>query len=168
MHEFVEIHIPIKTPLQWRHDGRDGVSNHQPDDCLLNPLFKRRSKKNIKAPRHWPLWGEITGDRWIPRTKVQWGGKYFHLMTSSCTSHIVLGMNFSLQKHGDWNRIDAFIYHWNYIRICHICITTIYHALNMHRMRWECTNHGKCLLVSNWIINHMNINTEWNSFLVIC
>ena len=28
-------------------------------------------KKNIKAPRHWPLWGEFTVDRWIPRTKDQ-------------------------------------------------------------------------------------------------
>ena len=28
-------------------------------------------KENIKAPRHWPLWGEFTGDRWIPRTKGQ-------------------------------------------------------------------------------------------------
>ena len=27
--------------------------------------------ENIKAPRHWPLWGEFTGDRWIPRTKGQ-------------------------------------------------------------------------------------------------
>ena len=26
-------------------------------------------KENIKAPRHWPLWGKSTGDRWIPRTK---------------------------------------------------------------------------------------------------
>ena len=26
-------------------------------------------KENIKAPRHRPLWGEITGRRWIPRTK---------------------------------------------------------------------------------------------------
>ena len=25
--------------------------------------------ENIKAPRQWPLWGEFTGDRWIPRTK---------------------------------------------------------------------------------------------------
>ena len=39
--------------------------------------------KNTKAPRHWPLWGEFTGDRWIPRTKGQWHGKCFHLMTSS-------------------------------------------------------------------------------------
>ena len=33
---------------QWRHNGRDGVSNHQPHDCLLNRLFKRRSKKTSK------------------------------------------------------------------------------------------------------------------------
>ena len=23
-------------------------------------------KTNIKAPPHWPLWGEFTGDRWLP------------------------------------------------------------------------------------------------------
>ena len=34
--------------LQWRHNGRDGVSNHQPHDCLLNRLFRRRSKKKSK------------------------------------------------------------------------------------------------------------------------
>ena len=28
-------------------------------------------KEDIKAPRHWPLCGEFTGDRWIPRTKGQ-------------------------------------------------------------------------------------------------
>ena len=28
-------------------------------------------KENIKAQRHWPLCGEFTGDRWIPRTKGQ-------------------------------------------------------------------------------------------------
>ena len=27
-------------------------------------------KENIKALRHWPLWGESTGDRWIPLTKA--------------------------------------------------------------------------------------------------
>ena len=34
--------------LQWRHDRRDSVSNHQPHDCLLNRLFRRRSKKTSK------------------------------------------------------------------------------------------------------------------------
>ena len=34
--------------LQWRHDECDGVSKHQPHDCLLNRLFRRRSKKTSK------------------------------------------------------------------------------------------------------------------------
>ena len=34
--------------LQWRHNGRDSVSNHQPHDCLLNCLFRRRWKKTSK------------------------------------------------------------------------------------------------------------------------
>ena len=35
-------HASLYT-LQWRHNGRDGVSDHQPhDDCLLNRLFRRR------------------------------------------------------------------------------------------------------------------------------
>ena len=33
------------SPLQWRHNEGDGVSNHQPLYCLLNRLFRRRSKK---------------------------------------------------------------------------------------------------------------------------
>ena len=34
--------------LQWRHNEHDGVSNHQPSDCLLNRLFRRRWKKTSK------------------------------------------------------------------------------------------------------------------------
>ena len=37
-----------RLPLQWRHNGRDGVSNHQRLDCLFNRLFRRRSKKTSK------------------------------------------------------------------------------------------------------------------------
>ena len=52
------------------HNVRDGISNHQPHHCLLNPLFRRRSKKTLKLrvtglcagnsqvtnefPRKWP------------------------------------------------------------------------------------------------------------------
>ena len=31
--------------LQWRHNGRDNVSNQEPHDCLRNCLFRRKSKK---------------------------------------------------------------------------------------------------------------------------
>ena len=34
--------------LQWRHDERNGISNHQRLDCLFKRLLKRRSKKTPK------------------------------------------------------------------------------------------------------------------------
>ena len=37
--------------IQWRHNERDGVSNHQPHDCLFSRLFKAQTKENIKTPR---------------------------------------------------------------------------------------------------------------------
>ena len=41
--------ILVRTgSLQWRHNGRDGPSNHQPHHCLLNHLFRSRSKKTSK------------------------------------------------------------------------------------------------------------------------
>ena len=35
-------------PLQWRHYGRDLVSNHRHLDCLLNRLLRRRWQKTLK------------------------------------------------------------------------------------------------------------------------
>ena len=38
----------VSHSLQWCHNERNGVSNRQPHDCLLNRLFRRRSKKTPK------------------------------------------------------------------------------------------------------------------------
>ena len=62
------------TSLHWRHNEYVGVSNHQPQGCLLNRLLRRGSKKTSKL--------RVTGV-WIPRTNGQLRGKCFHLMTSS-------------------------------------------------------------------------------------
>ena len=35
-------------PLRWRHNWCDGVSNHQPHDCLIGRLCRRQSKKTSK------------------------------------------------------------------------------------------------------------------------
>ena len=40
--------LPELFTSRWRHNERDGVSNHQPHDCLLNRLFRRRTKKTSK------------------------------------------------------------------------------------------------------------------------
>ena len=38
----------LDNSLQWRHNGHDSVSNHQPHYCLLNRLLRRESKKTSK------------------------------------------------------------------------------------------------------------------------
>ena len=41
----------LKSPASWQ---------------LTHQFVQVQVKENIKAPRHWPLWGEFTDDRWIP------------------------------------------------------------------------------------------------------
>ena len=69
------IHCFSGVTLQWRHDERDDVSNQGLSRLLAQPFVRALIKENIKAPPHWPLWGQSTGDRWIPLTKGQWRGK---------------------------------------------------------------------------------------------
>ena len=68
---FVRRPCELIPPLQWRHNGRDCVPNHQPRDCLLNRLFRLRSKKTpklrvtglcarnspvpVNSPHKWPV-----------------------------------------------------------------------------------------------------------------
>ena len=56
--------------LRWRHNKLDGVSDHQPHDCLLNRLFGHRSKKTSNSASLAFVRG-IHRDRGIPRTKGQ-------------------------------------------------------------------------------------------------
>ena len=48
---------------------------------VYSTVYQAQIEENIKALRHWPLWGEFTGVRWIPHTKGQERGKSFPLMT---------------------------------------------------------------------------------------
>ena len=45
---YITIKLRMGLPLQWCHNDHDSVSNHQPRGCLLNRLFRRRSKKTSK------------------------------------------------------------------------------------------------------------------------
>ena len=76
---------PGSWALEWRHNERHGVSNHQRLGCLLKRLFWRRSKKTPK-PRVTGL-GEgnppVTGGFPSQRATYLWRGKCFHLMASS-------------------------------------------------------------------------------------
>ena len=46
--ECISYHFSTHISLRWRHNERDSISNHQPHDCLLNCLFRSRSKKTSK------------------------------------------------------------------------------------------------------------------------
>ena len=52
------------TACQWRHNGRDGVSNHWRLECLFKRLFRRRSKKTSKLCIAGPCAGNspVTGE----------------------------------------------------------------------------------------------------------
>ena len=66
------LHFQIPITLQWRHNEYDGVSNYRSADFFNWTVCSGADhRKNIKVPRHWPLCGEFTDDRWIPRTKGQ-------------------------------------------------------------------------------------------------
>ena len=52
--------------LQWRHNGHGSVLNHQPRDCLLNRLFRRRSKKTSKLRVTGPCAGNSPGTGEFP------------------------------------------------------------------------------------------------------
>ena len=45
---FIGCNLVNLKALLWRHNGCDGVSNHQPHNCLLNCSFRRRSQKTSK------------------------------------------------------------------------------------------------------------------------
>ena len=82
-HLWPALHIHLSRALEWRHNGRDGVLNHPRSRLFTKPFVQAQNIESTKAPRHWPLCGGFTGDRWILLTKGQWRGKCFHLMTSS-------------------------------------------------------------------------------------
>ena len=77
-------HLPKYMSLHWRHNGCDGVSNHQPHDCLLNRLFRRRSMKTPKlritclCVGNSPVIGEFAAQmaRYGEKLSIWWRAKW--------------------------------------------------------------------------------------------
>ena len=83
------------SSLQWRHNECDSVSNHQPHDCLLNHLLRRRSMKTSKlhvtglCAGNSPVTGEFPAQRasnaeMFPFDDVIMSGDYVGVRTSAC------------------------------------------------------------------------------------
>ena len=65
--------MPMRNIMKKQscHHGDPLMSTSPASPLFAQLLVEAQIKENIKAPRHWPLWGEFTGDWWIPRTKGQ-------------------------------------------------------------------------------------------------
>ena len=46
--EYICCGLSFAITLQWHHNEHEGLSRHQPHECLFNSLFRRRSKKTSK------------------------------------------------------------------------------------------------------------------------
>ena len=55
--------------LQWRHNGHDAISNHQPHDCLLNLLSGLDQRKNQSSASLAFVW-EI--HQWLVNSSHKW------------------------------------------------------------------------------------------------
>ena len=92
---------------QWRDNDLDGVSNHQPHDCLLNCLFRIRSKKTSKL--------RITG---------------LCVRNSPVTHSVCI---WDLSSHGN-HLISIILTHWGWDKITAIFQATFSHVFPWMKM----------------------------------
>ena len=73
----------VNDASQWHHNGRHGVSNHQPHHCLLNRLFRHRWTNTSKIRVTGLCEGNspVTGE--FPAQMASNADMCVHLMTSS-------------------------------------------------------------------------------------
>ena len=113
----------ICMTLTWRHNGRDGVSNQQPNDCLLNRLFRCRSKKISKlrvtglCAGNSPVTGEFPAQMasnaenvsiWWRHHDIKWNEHWLFYYRALVQTHL------SCSSHLIWKEITRTIFehHW--------------------------------------------------------
>ena len=87
--------------LQWRQNGRDGVSNHQAHDCLLNPFFRRRSKKTSKLC----VIGLCAGNSPVTRKIFQFDDIIIINSAINFTTHVALSS--LCERNGNYRLVGA-------------------------------------------------------------
>ena len=103
---------PTVYSLPWRHNGRDGVSNNQPHHCLLNRLFRRRSKKTSKlrvtglCARNSPVTGEFPAQMASNAENVSIGWRHrVTLFLYKCIQGAMVEISFALLSNNVYNLI---------------------------------------------------------------
>ena len=89
--------LPVRSSncyisLQWRHNGRDSVSNHQPRECLLSRLIRRRSKKISNLRVTGLCAGNAQSASNAENVSIWWRHHVFHACKS--WQHIARGLHY--------------------------------------------------------------------------
>ena len=109
----------------WRHNERDGVSNHRRLDCLPNRLFSRRSKKISKpcvpglCERNPPVTGGFPSQRASKKVAIWW--RHYELFSRTPRRDVLL----------IWVPINyatvALLYHLLFMNV-YICVLYIHYG----------------------------------------
>ena len=104
--------------LRWRCNGRDSVSNHQPHDCLLNRLFRRRSKKTSKlcvtglCVGNSPGTGEFPAHMASNAENVSIWWRHHDILSTRYLYHYMAG---NVMAQMVYELIVRFLWHWMFL-----------------------------------------------------
>ena len=129
--------VYCQCSLQWRHNGRDSVSNHQPYDCLLNRLFRRRSKKTSNlcvtglCAGNSPGTGEFHAQMASNAENVSIWWRH-HVCRGTLLKKRIFVLNRSKSLHMPWNRLGFILHPNNFTRIWLFAISYWFIVFNYH------------------------------------
>ena len=169
-----------KVSLQWRHNGHNSISNHQLHDCLLNRLFRRRSKETSKHRVTGLCAGNSPGTGEFPaqmasnaeNASIWW---HHHVGLPNWTSLFryfsdhLLNMTFSFDRHchslataapNEYEHDQINLTHLPLVP--HICVI----ELGQHWFRWWLVAYSvpshylnQCWVIVNWTLRN---KLQWN------
>ena len=144
--------------LRRRHNGHYSVSNHQARDCLLNRLFRRRSKKTSKlrvtglCAGNSPRIGEFPAQMASSAENVStWWRHHDHCRLTTQKARVSAAMVLSIL----WNRV--LVFHWlgfklptssHWYRLRQYPVTK-YPVTRNRRINWTQSNYALAMLLTD-------------------
>ena len=123
--------------LRWRHNENDGISNHQPHDCLLKRSSRRRSKKTSKfrvtglCEGNSPVTGEFPAQRTSNMENASIWWRHHVWSMGHCCDDLRGFTHFQIERN---------VHQWQKNTLDNSTITTIFHitqnVYHFRKMLW--------------------------------
>ena len=155
-------HNYIERALQWRNNGRDSISNHQPYDCLLNRLFKGRSKKTSKLRVTGICVGNSPGTKWpVTRKMFPFDDVIMARVSWSRAEYWSVGHNFIVMHFPRYKiQITILLLAW-----LALSRWDVYMLLSSPIFRhWQMSREKKSRYKNNRYVHLIKIRRTWNFY----